>query len=142
MRAALALLLLVIAPLVHAEVTIEDAWSRATPPGAKVGVVYATLRSTAEDEIVGLTSPAADRVELHATSNEGGTMKMRPAPSVKLPANQVVRFASGGLHIMLMDLHAPLAAGAHVEITVRFRSAPAQTVRVPVLAPSDTPPAH
>ena len=137
MRILFALLLLVVARLAVADVALEKPWARATPPNSKVGVVYVTMRSTVADEIISLSSPAADRVEVHTTVNEGGTMKMRPTTSLALPPNETVAFQSGGTHIMLIGLRAPLVAGEHIELTVQLRAAGRQTIRVPVLAPTD-----
>jgi hypothetical protein len=123
----------------RASVAIEEAWARATPPGSTVGSVYAVLESTVADELVSVSTPLADRVEMHATSEAGGTMQMRPVASVPLPANDAVKFAAGGLHLMLIGLHEPLAAGSTLPLTFNFRSANAVTVEAKILAPDDTP---
>jgi copper(I)-binding protein len=69
-------------------------------------------------------------------------MQMRPVTAVMLPANEVVEFKGGGLHLMLIGLQAPLAAGSSFPITFNFRSAEPITIQVDVVAPGDERAAH
>ena len=141
MRAWLgALALVCLAQTANAAVVVEKAWARATPPGTRVGVVYAHLRSDQADELVSLESAVAERVELHASINDGGTMKMRMLSSLALPANTAVTLQPGGTHIMLTGLRASLAAGTSFDVTLRFRSTSPLTIRVKVLAPGEPEP--
>lgn len=125
-----------------AAVVVEQAWARATPPGSTVGVVYGHLRSDAADELVSLSSPVAERVEVHASINEAGMMKMRKLSALALPAKTSVQLRPAGTHIMLSGLRAPLLAGTSFDLTLRFRSAPPLTLKVTVLAPTDAEPGH
>ncbi len=126
----------------RAPIDIEHAWARATPPGSTVAAVYAQVKANTADEIVAVTTPAAERVEMHASTEEAGTMQMRPVASVALPAREAVEFKAGGLHLMLLGLRAPLVAGSSFPLTFEFRSAAPITVPVSVLAPGDDPAAH
>ena len=49
------------------KITNEAAWSRATPPTAKVGAVYLTLRNpgSVTDNLVDGQTPVANRVKIH-----------------------------------------------------------------------------
>lgn len=142
MRAVpLAALLLMLTPAVQAAVSITNAWSRATPPATTVGVVYADLVADVADELIAIeASGVAERVEVHVSSNEGGTMKMRPLASVTLPAKQPVRFRPAGMHVMLIGLHMPLVAGASVPITFKFRHAAAVRIAARVIGPGEREP--
>jgi len=129
-----------LAQTANAAVVVEQAWARATPPGTQVGVVYANLRSDQEDELVSLQSAVAERIEVHASVNDGGIMKMRILSSLVLPANTAVSLRPAGTHIMLTGLRTSLAAGTSFDVTFRFRSAAPLTIRVKVLAPGETEP--
>ena len=140
MRALWFACMIAAAPLALAEVTVEKPWARATPPNTKVGVVYLTMRSTQADEIISMSSSVAERIEIHTTVSEGGTIKMRPVPLVSLPAGESVRFESGGLHIMLIGLRAPLTAGSKLKLNMELRSGERKSIDIPVLSPTDSPP--
>ena len=111
------LLLMLIAGAASAgEVTIHDAWVREPPPGANAAA-YLTIRnaSDAAVRIVSVSSPAAERVELHKSSIEGGVARMTPVASLEVPAGGSVEFAPGGLHVMLIH-PARLEAGHTVPL--------------------------
>lgn len=117
------------------KLTVENAWARATPPGAPVGGAYFTVRNGgAADKLVGGASPAAARVELHIMSMQDNVMRMRRVESIDVPAGQAVELRPGGLHLMLIDLKAPLNAGDTVPLTLRFENAGEVEVRIPVQA--------
>ena len=56
-------------PAVAGELAVANAWSRSTPPVAKVGVVYFTLRNDTKkpDRLLKLSTPVAAKVEVHRT---------------------------------------------------------------------------
>jgi copper(I)-binding protein len=108
-------------------------WARAT--AGKVGGIFLTLRNGgAADRLLGGSTPAAAKVELHNTVKDGDVMRMRQVDAISLPANGYVELAPGGLHVMLVDLKAPLRAGDMVPVTLRFEKAGEVTIQVPVLA--------
>ena len=104
----------------HAQATIavENVWARATVPGQKVGAVYLEIRSERPAKLVGVSSPAAGSAEIHSMSNDGGVMKMRQLKRLDLPAEQTVRLAPNGNHIMLLDLKQPLQPGTRVPVVL------------------------
>ena len=106
---------------------IERPWSRATPPGASVGVGYMIITNSGKDDhLVSGSSPVAERVELHSSRLEGGVMKMRKLEQLNIPA--------GGMHLMLVGLKQPLVEGTTVPLTLRFRSAGELTIQLKVEA--------
>ena len=122
MRILLCLLLFAAAPA-WAQVKVENAWARATPPGAKIGAGYMTLRndSATADKLLSASSPAAARVEPHVTVEEGGISKMRPVKGYDIPAHGSFELGPGGAHLMLVNLKAPLKAGEKVPLVLRFQ---------------------
>lgn len=123
-------------PLPSKGVTVEGAWSRATPPGTPVGVVYLVLKGGPRAAVlVGGSSPVAARVEAHESVMEGSMMSMRQRESVPVPARGRVVFAPTGLHLMLQELKAPLVAGQKFPLTLRFADGGKRTVMVEVRAP-------
>ena len=75
----------------------------------------------ADDALVGASSPAAETVEIHQTTQaEDGTMAMAPVEEVPIPAGGVAELKPGGYHVMLIDLVAPLVEGEQIELTLEF----------------------
>lgn len=104
-------------------IRVEHPWAAATPRGAAVGAAYMRLVNTgrAPVRLVGATTPAAQRVEIHTMSMDGGVMRMRPmVGGLVVPAGGQVRLAPGGLHLMLINLRGPLLAEDLVPLTLHF----------------------
>lgn len=101
-------------------VHITDGWVRETNPGQAVGAAYMTIKSPENMALVAVESTISPSVEIHTMQIEKGVMKMRMLETLPLPANEVVKLAPGGLHIMLFDLKAPLVAGQTVPLTLYF----------------------
>lgn len=107
----------------HSGLGVTGAWARATPPGTTVGAAYfaVTNHDDTPDTLLGATTPAAARVELHRTEVRDGLSMMRPAGEMQIAPGQTLRVAPGGLHVMLNGLVQPLVAGTRVPLTLRFR---------------------
>jgi copper(I)-binding protein len=114
---------------------IMDAKAAATPPGAMAGAVYLELIAAADDELLSVTTPVAELAEIHETTHSNGMMEMRPVTAVTLKAGQTVRFAPGGMHVMLMNLHQPLTADQEFPLNLRFKNSGDVSTRVRVMAP-------
>jgi copper(I)-binding protein len=127
-------------PALAADLSVSDAFSRATP-GNGPGVAYLTIHGgNAPDRLVGASSPRAAKVEMHTMSMQGDVMRMREVDAIEIPANAPIRFAPGGLHLMLMGLKAPLKTGDKVPLTLTFQQAGTRTIDVPVGALGATGP--
>ncbi|MBY8824991.1 copper chaperone PCu(A)C [Sphingomonas colocasiae] len=116
-------------------IAIENPWSRQTAPGQGNGAGFMTIvnRGKAADRLLGGTSLAAARVEVHSMTMDGGVMRMRPVTGgLPIPAGGGVALKPGGYHIMLIGLKQPLAPGAQVPVTLRFENAGAIAVRLKV----------
>jgi copper(I)-binding protein len=109
----------------QAQVTIEKPWVRATAPGAKVGGGYLVIRNAgaAPERLVGASSPAAARVELHVHVREGDVMKMRQVRAFEVPAQGAFELKPGGAHLMFIDLKRPFKEGEAVPVTLQFEKA-------------------
>ena len=73
----------------------------------------------------------------HETVSADGQMSMDDATGVALPGGETVAFESGGLHVMLEDLAAPLTVGQEVALTLDFEHTP--DVAITVLVRDDAP---
>jgi copper(I)-binding protein len=105
---------------------IEQAWSRATPGGANVGVGYLRVTNTgsAPDRLLGGAADVASRIETHDMKMEDGVMKMRAlSQGIEIAPGATIELKPGGLHLMLMGLKQGLKAGEAVPATLRFEKA-------------------
>jgi len=118
-----------------AEVTVSDAWVRASVPGQKVGAAYMTLTSAADLTLTKVESPAAGSVKIHSMTMKNGIMRMRMLETLPLPAGQATRLTPGGFHLMLFDLKQPLKAGDNVPFTLQLKDKQGQTTTLQIFAP-------
>ncbi len=114
-------------------VTVQGAWARATTPGVSTGGIYATLTSPTGDRLVGASSPAAAKADVHEMQMDGTIMRMRALPNgLDLPAGQAVTLSPSGTHIMLEGLKAPLRQGSTVPVHLVFQTAPPVDIQATV----------
>lgn len=132
-----------------AQVTVSDAWVRATVPAQKSSGAFMRVTSPVPARLVAVSTPIAGVAELHKMEMKGDQMKMGPVDTVELPAGKEVALASGGYHIMLMDLKRQLKAGDTVPLTLEVVSGKDKrsTVLVnatvkPINTTTTTAPAH
>jgi copper(I)-binding protein len=109
------------------DISVKQAWSRATPKGAQVAGGYLTIENhgTVADRLISAATPAAARLEIHEmTTLAGGIMMMRPvAGGLVIPPGASVTLAAGGSHLMFIDLAAPFSEGQHVDAALMFETA-------------------
>ncbi len=143
MRAVLPLLALVASPAM-AQITVSDAWTRATAPGAKIAAGYMTIRNAAPsaDRLVAASSPAAQKVEPHVTVKDGDIYRMREVKGYDIPAGGSFELKPGGAHLMLVNVRAPLKEGDKVPLTLRFERAGEVRTELHVGRLADTSHAH
>jgi copper(I)-binding protein len=118
-------LLLTVPLTAFAQVQIENAWTRATPPGAKTAVGYLVIRnaSATPDRLVGGSSAAAARVETHITLKDGDVMRMRQVKGYDIPAQGSFELKPGGAHLMFVDIKQPFKEGERIAATLKFEKA-------------------
>jgi copper(I)-binding protein len=88
----------------------------------------------AADQLISASSPVASEVQLHEMAMEGNVMRMRQVKEVVVPAGATVELKPGGLHLMFMNIKAPLAAGETVPVKLKFAKAGEVEVKMPVNA--------
>jgi copper(I)-binding protein len=108
------------------DLVITQAWSRATPGGAKIGSGYLTIenKGSAPDRLTGVSAEVAGKVEVHEMAMNIGVMTMRPLDGgLTIDPGKTVKLAPGGYHLMMFDLKAPLKQGDKVPFTLEFEKA-------------------
>jgi len=108
------------------DLVITQAWSRATPGGAKIGGGYFTIenKGSAPDRLIGGSADVAGKVQVHEMAMNNGVMTMRPLDKgLTIEPGKTVRLAPGGYHLMLFDLKSPLKQGDQLPVTLEFERA-------------------
>jgi hypothetical protein len=116
-------------------VSVSDAYVREVPPVSQTTGAFLTLsnKDTQDHAVVAAKSPAAEIVELHThIMGDDGMHRMRELEKMEIPAGGETRLQPGGLHIMLINLVAPLKSGEQVEITLVFEDGSEQTISADV----------
>lgn len=126
---------LLVAGAAHAQVTVQDAWVRATVPQQKATGAFMRLTAAQDARLVSASSPVAGVTEVHEMKLVDNVMKMRPLPALDLPAGQAVELKPGGYHIMLLDLKQPVAPGSTVPLTLVFEAKDGQRTTQELQAP-------
>jgi periplasmic copper chaperone A len=113
------------------DLVITEAWSRATPGGAKVAGGYLTIenKGLAPDRLIGGSVEVAAAVQVHEMAVKSGVMTMRQLDSgLTIEPGKTVKLAPGGLHLMMVDLKSPLKKGDKLPVTLEFEKAGKVTV--------------
>jgi copper(I)-binding protein len=117
-------------------VSVDQGWARATPGAATIGAAYLVIANptASADRVIAISSPIADRVEIHQHFLDGDVMRMREVPNVEIGPGETVAFKPGGLHLMLIKLKHPLRQGDRFPLTVKLERAGEIRVDVTVLS--------
>lgn len=117
-------------------ISVEKAWSRATPTGAKVAAGFVTIKNDgdAPDRLVSASADSAGETQIHQMSMAGGVMKMRPVPEgIVIPPKSSVVLEPNGYHLMFMDFAQPLKQGDSFPAKLNFEHSGSMDVTFEVL---------
>ena len=123
------------------DIDIEHPFATPSLAGTRNGAAYfGALENTGAvgDRLLRASTPAAARVELHTMAVDAqGVMRMREVDGIALPAKSKVQMRPGGaMHLMLINLKAPLKSGSRFPMTLQFERAGPVEVEVVVEAPT------
>ena len=93
------------------DLVLTQAWSCATPGGAKVAGGYLTIenKGAAADRLIGGSGDVAGRIEVHEMATSNGVMTMRALDQgLTIEPGKTVTLAPGGIHPTTFDLKSPL----------------------------------
>jgi len=122
-------------------VSIQDPYVRLAPPNAPATGAFMVIKNNGDKDVKVLKAdnPVSKFTELHTHLNEGGVMKMRPVPSIEVKAKGEAVLKPGGLHVMMIDLKAPMKEGDVVPITLSFDDGSTKQVDAKVVRPMAAP---
>lgn len=108
------------------DLVITQAWSRATPGGAKIAGGYLTIenRGSSPDRLIGGSGDIAGKIEVHEMAVNNGVMTMRSLDrGLTIEPGKTVKLAPGGYHLMMFDLKSSLKQGERIPVTLEFEKA-------------------
>jgi copper(I)-binding protein len=120
------------------QVTVHDPYVRLAPPNAPATGAFMVIRNAGDKDVkvVKADNPVSKVTELHTHLNEGGVMKMRPVTAIDVKAKGEAVLKPGGLHVMLIELKAPMKEGDTVPLTLTFDDGSTKKVDAKVVKPT------
>ncbi|MEM8645648.1 MAG: copper chaperone PCu(A)C [Pseudomonadota bacterium] len=106
------------------QVMIKDTWARVTLQ-SRPAAAYMKIHNMGEtaDKIVAVSSPIAERVELHTHSMDDGVMRMRKVEEIALPPKGHTELKPGGLHLMIFGLKREIKKGEMLPLQLTLKEA-------------------
>ena len=114
--------------------TVTNAWVRASAPGQSVGAAYLTLKSNQDLILVKVSTVAAEYAEIHSMSMTSGIMKMRMLPQLELKSGKTYQLTPGQVHVMLFKIKQVFKVGDKVMLTLTLKNTSNQIVHFNVNA--------
>lgn len=118
------------------EITIGDAYARASGMNAMSGAAFMHIMNMGDegDRLIAASSDIAKVVELHThIETEGGVMQMRRVEDgFAVAAGEAHILARGGDHVMFMGLNMPMEHGMTFSVTLVFEKAGEVVVEITV----------
>ena len=107
-----------------AQISVENAWVRATVPKQQATGAFMKITSVEAVKLMAVNTTVAKTNEIHEMKMEGDVMKMRAhLNGLDIPANTTVELKSGGYHVMMMELEQTIKAGDTVPLQLQFINA-------------------
>ncbi len=118
-------------------VSVQDPYVRLAPPNAPATGGFMVIRNNGDKDVklMKADNPASRVTELHNHINDNGVMRMRPVAAIEIKSKGEAVLKPGGLHVMLIDLKAPMKEGDVVPITLTFDDGSSKQVDAKVQRP-------
>jgi copper(I)-binding protein len=99
----------------------DHAWVRLGAVKGRPAAAYLNIHGgPTPATLIGITTDVAIRAELHQSMQQGRMATMKPLAKVEIPANQVVKFEPGGMHVMFFDMNPGIKPGSTITLTLTF----------------------
>lgn len=121
-RALAAAAILLWSGAASSDAVLSGAWVRAMPAAQSMTAGYFTLENAGDRAItvIGASSDASPRVEIHTTLSREGMQRMQRVETLEVAPGERVEMAPGGYHLMLRDMPRMPAAGDSVELCLEL----------------------
>jgi len=120
------------------DIEIGSPWARASSATRQDGGGFFTLtnKGAAPDRLIAASSPAVEKIEIHAIKVVGPDLRMREREGgLTLPPGVMLTLKPRGYHLLLLGLKTQPAQGALLPVTLTFEKAGTVEVALVVAAP-------
>jgi copper(I)-binding protein len=121
------------------EIEIGSPWARASSSSERqdgAGFFTVNNKGTAYDRLIAASSPAAERIEIHAIKVVGPDLRMREREGgLALPPGVTLTLKPRGYHLLLIGLRTPLQVGALLPVSLTFEEAGTLNVELVIASP-------
>jgi len=100
---------------------LKEGWVRLPPAAMPMMAGFGRIANACPMPavIVSASSPAFGEVSIHETRNVDGVNRMRELEQLRIAPDDSATLKPGGLHLMLVQPHAPLKEGS--KVVVKFK---------------------
>lgn len=106
-------------------------------PGRPAAGYFELRVSGDRGALLSVTSPQAERVEMHETMSRGSMSSMRPLARVAVRDGERILFAPGGRHLMLYGIAPNVRAGGTMTLVFHFERGEDERFAAAVFAAGD-----
>lgn len=106
-------------------ISVTSPWARPVILDNRPGAAYFIIHNTTArpDNLIGASSPLAERIELHIHKHEDGVMRMERVENIPVASHGMTAVKPGGYHLMMFGLKKRLAVGDELPLTLTFANA-------------------
>ncbi len=113
-------------------IRVEDTQARLLPTGGMGAVYFTLVNEGGADRLVDVIAAPPVLAGVHESRHDKGMVRMIARATVPVPAHDRLRFAPGGLHVMLSRIPQPPPSVLH--LTLRFERHPDIMVSIPLVS--------
>ena len=126
---------------VQPQAEIEQAWIRLPASPDRPASGFFRMRSNQSREVISsVSSPDAERVEMHMTETRDGVTRMIRTERAHADRGTDLVFEPGGWHLMIFGLRPGIEPGSSIRLDFRFDLAPPVSVEARVVSLGSGPP--
>lgn len=106
---------------------VSKAWVGESIPGQTTATLQMNVTTVKAVNLLSVSSPVAEKIEIHSLMNHKGVMKRQVVGSLPLADHRTTIFGSGGLFLMMTGIKEPLQIGNKIPLNLVFSFPDKQT---------------
>lgn len=113
---------------------IKNAWIPEAPPGARVMAGFMELHNSSSEHIniIAVSSPEFNSVEMHLSTETNGTARMLPQKQLGIAAHDKLILQSGSYHLMLIKPKNRLISGDKAQLNFTLSNGETLSINISI----------